>query len=207
MVFTRSKSSDATDSREYPQVPRVGVGVVVLRTSEVTGNAEVLLIQRGKAPDKGKWTFPGGGLELGETISECAVREVFEETGVVLKVGSGTENLGCGVIPQLSGCGVKAPYRATGMLDLPLLPAPTPFTAVDCILKDAEGRLQYHYMIVEVAAAPVDPNAEVKAMDGCSDIKWIEVDELRRFSPLTRNTHRVAEEAVERFMPKVAPPS
>jgi hypothetical protein len=57
------------------------------------------------------------------------------------------------------------------MLDLPLLPAPTPFTAVDCILKDAEGRLQYHYMIVEVAAAPVDPNAEVKAMDGCSDIK------------------------------------
>jgi 8-oxo-dGTP pyrophosphatase MutT (NUDIX family) len=102
MVFTRSKSSDATDSREYPSFPRIGVGVVILRTSEVTGDAEVLLIQRGKAPDKGKWTFPGGGLELGETISECAVREVFEETGVVLRVGSGTENLmGCGVIPQL----------------------------------------------------------------------------------------------------------
>ena len=98
----RAMSASATDSREYPPVPRVGVGVVVLRTNESTNNAEVLLIQRGKEPGKGQWTFPGGGLELGETIVECAEREVFEETGVIIKSGSGTENLmGCGVIPQL----------------------------------------------------------------------------------------------------------
>eukprot|EP00959_Pyramimonas_sp_CCMP1952_P423652 8874283-Pyramimonas_sp.AAC.1 len=95
-------STSAVDSREYPQVPRIGVGVVVLRTNKETNNAEVLLIQRGKEPDKGKWTFPGGGLELGETIAECAEREVLEETGLVIKSASGTENImGCGVIPQL----------------------------------------------------------------------------------------------------------
>ena len=63
---------------------------------------------------------------------------------------------------------MKAPYRATGQLDLPLVP--TPFTAVDCILKDAEGRLQYHYMIVEVAATPVNPDAEITALDDAMDV-------------------------------------
>jgi len=33
----------------------------------------------------GQWCFPGGSLELGETLAECAVRETQEETGVVLR--------------------------------------------------------------------------------------------------------------------------
>jgi len=56
-------------SRESPDEPRVGVGVVILRLSPTgQGRAapEVVLIQRGKPPDKGKWSFPGGSLELGE---------------------------------------------------------------------------------------------------------------------------------------------
>ncbi|HEY1487350.1 MAG TPA: NUDIX domain-containing protein [Micromonosporaceae bacterium] len=39
----------------------------------------VLLIKRS---DNGFWAFPAGTMELGESISECAVREVFEETGL-----------------------------------------------------------------------------------------------------------------------------
>eukprot|EP00959_Pyramimonas_sp_CCMP1952_P278841 5830263-Pyramimonas_sp.AAC.2 len=64
-IPTRAMSTSAVDSREYPQVPRIGVGVVLLRTNKVTNNAEVLLIQRGKEPDKGKWTFPGGRTRAG----------------------------------------------------------------------------------------------------------------------------------------------
>ncbi len=42
----------------------------------------LLLIQRAKEPGRGKWEFPGGHLELGETVFEAAQREVLEETGL-----------------------------------------------------------------------------------------------------------------------------
>jgi len=79
------------------QVPRVGIGVVVLRRSLTRqGKTEVLMIRRANEPGKGKWSFPGGKQELGETIVECAVREVREETGLVLRQGNGVESLmGC----------------------------------------------------------------------------------------------------------------
>lgn len=69
-------SGTAGPRREYPDAPRVGVGVVVWR------GAEVLLIKRGKPPRAGQWGLPGGLQELGETVFEAARREVLEETGV-----------------------------------------------------------------------------------------------------------------------------
>jgi len=66
--------------REYPERPIVGVGVVVL-----AGN-NVLLIQRGKAPSAGSWSLPGGAQELGETVTEAAIREVLEETGLAIEL-------------------------------------------------------------------------------------------------------------------------
>ena len=70
-----------TDGREYPSVPRVGVGAVVLDAGRV------LLVRRGKAPLAGKWSLPGGLLELGETTAEAARREVAEECGLRIRVG------------------------------------------------------------------------------------------------------------------------
>ncbi|NKB55883.1 MAG: NUDIX domain-containing protein [Alphaproteobacteria bacterium] len=67
-------------SREYPDRPMVGVGVVVWR------GPELLLIQRGKPPRAGSWSLPGGMQELGETVRETAAREVREETGVEITV-------------------------------------------------------------------------------------------------------------------------
>ena len=66
-------------NREYPERPVVGVGVVVLRGDEV------LLIQRGKTPNKGQWSIPGGKQRLGETVVQAVRRELLEETGV--KIG------------------------------------------------------------------------------------------------------------------------
>jgi mutator protein MutT len=70
-----------SDGREYPSVPRVGVGAVVLDAGRV------LLVRRGKPPLAGKWSLPGGLLELGETTAEAARREVAEECGLTIRVG------------------------------------------------------------------------------------------------------------------------
>ena len=127
--------------RNYPDEPRVGVGIVILRQLPPADTPEVLLIRRAKEPSKGtwlgqlqaecipgvldlcsvlswlqqqqqlaqgndqsccarpqtskpcpataapagKWCFPGGSLELGESLVECAVRETLEETGIRLR--------------------------------------------------------------------------------------------------------------------------
>ena len=64
-----------------PTHPTVGAGAVVLKGDEV------LLIRRGKAPRKGEWSLPGGGVELGETTEDATVREVKEETGLDVELG------------------------------------------------------------------------------------------------------------------------
>jgi 8-oxo-dGTP diphosphatase len=46
-----------------------------------------LLIKRGKAPEAGLWTFPGGRVEPGETLRQAAAREVREETSLLVEVG------------------------------------------------------------------------------------------------------------------------
>lgn len=62
------------------QRPVATVGVVCLR-----GEA-VLLVKRGNPPRQGQWSLPGGRLEWGETLTEGALRELFEETAVRAEV-------------------------------------------------------------------------------------------------------------------------
>lgn len=71
--------------REYPFAPIPSVGVVVFRDDRV------LLVLRGQEPSRGKWSIPGGVMELGETFQETARREVLEECGVQIEVGSVVE--------------------------------------------------------------------------------------------------------------------
>lgn len=60
-----------------PRIPVPAVIAVVLR------GEEILLVCRKTPPDAGMWGFPGGKMEFGETIEQAAVRELYEETGVV----------------------------------------------------------------------------------------------------------------------------
>lgn len=53
----------------------------------VIKDRSVLLVRRANPPDAGLWGFPGGKIEFGETIEQAAVRELFEETGVVAEAG------------------------------------------------------------------------------------------------------------------------
>ena len=65
-----------TIRRAYPEAPIVAVGAVVM------DHDSVLLVQRGREPQKGAWTLPGGAVELGETLEQAVRREVLEETGL-----------------------------------------------------------------------------------------------------------------------------
>jgi len=65
--------------REYPLAPLVGVGAVIVK------DGRVLLVQRGTEPALGRWSIPGGLIEVGEGLSEAVVREVREETGLEIE--------------------------------------------------------------------------------------------------------------------------
>ena len=69
-------TADSGQVREFPQAPIVGVGAVVIDA------ARVLLVRRAHEPLKGRWSLPGGALELGETLEQGVIREVLEESGL-----------------------------------------------------------------------------------------------------------------------------
>ena len=66
------------------QYPRASVTADAVLFAERDGQIYVLLIQRGNDPYKGYWAFPGGFLNMDETVARCAERELEEETGIVL---------------------------------------------------------------------------------------------------------------------------
>jgi mutator protein MutT len=68
--------------RQFPDRPLVGVGAVI-----VDGDS-VVLVKRAHEPLKGEWSLPGGTVEVGETLVDAVVREVREETGLTVRVGS-----------------------------------------------------------------------------------------------------------------------
>jgi len=119
--------------REYPDCPRVGVGAVVL------DRGRVLLVRRGGQPSSGRWSLPGGLVELGETTADAARRELREECGIDITVAG------------LAG-------------------------VVDRVTRDAEGRVRYHYVLVDYLAF-TDTDAVVAGTDA-AECRWVEIERV-----------------------------
>jgi 8-oxo-dGTP diphosphatase len=66
-------------SKHSTALPRIRVGVVLV-------DGDRLLLVRHQKKDATYWLLPGGGLDYGETIEECAKREILEETGLEIEV-------------------------------------------------------------------------------------------------------------------------
>lgn len=72
-----------TDYYDDPNAPQPNSIVVAVTAYVTNDNNEILLIRR---TDNDLYAIPGGGLELGETLSQAVVREVREETGLDVEV-------------------------------------------------------------------------------------------------------------------------
>jgi len=62
--------------RLYPDKPIVGIGAIIVC------DGKMLLEKRKNDPGKGRWSVPGGVVELGENVTQTVIREVKEETGL-----------------------------------------------------------------------------------------------------------------------------
>jgi mutator protein MutT len=74
-------SDTRADRRQYPERPIVGVGAVIVEAGKV------VVVRRLYEPLAGRWSLPGGTLELGETLETGVAREMREETGLDVEVG------------------------------------------------------------------------------------------------------------------------
>lgn len=138
--------------REYPSAPIPSVGVMVFK------DKEVLLVLRGQEPSKGKWSIPGGVVELGETIREAGHREVLEECGVEIEVGDVVDVL-------------------------------------DAVLRDEEGQVQYHYVLIDLMATHVKGDLSVGS--DIEDARWVKEEQLASFD-MTARTPLVIRKAFRR---------
>lgn len=71
MTTSTAESSSALTTRPIPAT-----------IAAVVRDHHVLLVRRANPPDAGRWGFPGGKIDQGETIEGAAIRELLEETGV-----------------------------------------------------------------------------------------------------------------------------
>ena len=71
--------SDSANARSYPARPFLAVSAAIFR------DGRVLIVRRARAPARGVYTLPGGGVELGETLEEAVIREIREETALEIE--------------------------------------------------------------------------------------------------------------------------
>jgi 8-oxo-dGTP diphosphatase len=138
-------------SREYPDRPVVGIGAVVVQ------DGKVLLVKRRYAPLAGEWSLPGGGVEVGETLEACVVREMREETGLDVEVGPVIE-------------------------------------VFDRITQDADGRVQYHYVLVDYLCWPLA--GELVPASDVADAAWVDPGDIAGYH-ITAKATSVIERALE----------
>lgn len=69
-----------SNRREYPGRP------IATAVACVFNRGKVLLIKRAKQPSQGRWSVPGGGIELGETINDAVKREIREECNIEIEL-------------------------------------------------------------------------------------------------------------------------
>jgi mutator protein MutT len=134
----------AAAPREFPDAPRVGVGAVIL------DGTRVLLARRGRAPSAGKWSIPGGLVDVGERLEDALLREIEEESGLRVRL------LGlCGVIDRVVREQDAVRYH---------------YVIIDYAAEPVGGRLQAGSDAAEVRWVEVDELDQYDTTEGLADM-------------------------------------
>ena len=123
--------------RLYPDQPVVGIGAVIIK------DGKIALIKRGNEPSKGKWTIPGGLVELGETLETAVIRETKEETCLDVKN------------PRL-------------------------IDVVDNVDLDEQGKIKYHYVIINYLVEVV--SGDIEAASDAAELRMVPFDEVENYN-------------------------
>lgn len=129
------------------------MGGIVIREDSV------LLVERGREPQKGFWSLPGGVVETGETLADAVRREVREETGLLVE-----------------------PVAVVEIFER--------------ILRDAEGRVEYHYVLVDYVCTVA--GGRLAPADDASRVGWFARGDLGSLR-LTEGSLPVIEKAFDRL--------
>ena len=132
-------------NRQYPNSPVCAVGALIFQ------DKKILLVRRGKSPSKGKWSLPGGRLRLGEPLKAGVIREIKEETQLLVK-------------PIEIG------------------------KVVEHIIKDKEGKYEYHYVIVDYICQVV--KGIPQASSDVIQVEFVPISQLEHLN-LTSGTAQV----------------
>ena len=131
-------AGEPTLRREYPTQPIVGVGALIVH------EGKLVLVKRGVEPDKGKWSIPGGAVELGERVRDAVLREAKEESGLDIDIK-----------------------------------ANRPLDAIDNVLSDENGRLQFHYVLLQFLAHP--KGGTLKPGGDVLDARWVLLEDVEEY--------------------------
>jgi len=121
--------------RLYPKQPIVGVGAVIIF------DGKILLEKRKNEPGKGKWSIPGGLVEVGEKAEQTVMREVREETGLYVE-------------------------------------KPVNIDIVDNIIKNVNGEIKYHFIILDYFVKLKGGKLEVGSDAG--ELRWVALNEVEK---------------------------
>jgi ADP-ribose pyrophosphatase YjhB (NUDIX family) len=103
-------------------IPHTGPQLAV--SAGIFRDGKILLVRRAREPAKGVYTFPGGRVEFGESLTEALTREIREETGLVIE------------IVGLIGYREALPARTGGHGHFVILPFAARWAANDIALND-----------------------------------------------------------------------
>jgi 8-oxo-dGTP diphosphatase len=88
------------ESRDHAPQPGSSAPIQCVGAVISDGAGRLLLILRGHEPGRGLWSIPGGRIEPGETDEQALIREVREETGLIVTCG---RLLGAAELPGQDG--------------------------------------------------------------------------------------------------------
>ncbi|CUH76060.1 Putative mutator protein MutT4 [Tritonibacter multivorans] len=142
------------------------LGAIAVLCEDINDAPHVLLVQRGKAPNAGFWGFPGGHVELGETASDAALRELHEETGLTAKAAGHLRNID--VIQRNSNGAVERHYLLVATL-----------------CTHPSGTLQAADDAADAAWIPVDAldTSDLKLLDQVAEVAREALARVRRTAP------------------------